>query len=422
MKATDIIIYYLAAMVGALHFKKSWGEYGLNIFLSLLVALLFAWFLPLDVFADFNQDFEKFKSNARHWAPIHCTTLSDPSYDQRLAATYYDAEKVYDYLSRLLPDLHDQMIACRNQAGLVYGGSYVRPNNGNVPGYWNFSQGLSLTDPPAVQMLSLNAAYARPTNEDIFNNTELSREVAYALTSYLSAEALGYGDNALRVSRLDASLNHLNLWTNHSSSVPFVRPFMQSLTAKGVIRNNETHPDSRILPAIKAAFDKTWNEMWVPASWAFRYTDRDVPSGGTEPSPDLNLLIAPVYAWLYAQTGEVGYRDKFDAIFFGGVNYAFLGNAKQFNQNYWNMEEAITNRNSGSPTPLPTPTPTATRTATPIPTNTPTPGITPTRTPTAIPTQVACPDCPPRCPEKVKNRANGKVMNFVGEASLCQYR
>jgi hypothetical protein len=66
------------------------------------------------------------------------------------------------------------------------------------------------------------------------------------------------------------------------------------------------------------------------------YTDRIAPdgSGGTDPAPDLNLLIAPAYAWMYRQTADVTYRQQGDEIFTGGVRNATLTEDKQFNQNY----------------------------------------------------------------------------------------
>jgi hypothetical protein len=80
--------------------------------------------------------------------------------------------------------------------------------------------------------------------------------------------------------------------------------------------------------------DWLWDNVWVANAEAFRYTDRLVNPGDLDPAPDLNLLIAPTYAWLYYQTGDVKFRDRGDAIFAGGVKYAWLANGKQFNQNY----------------------------------------------------------------------------------------
>ena len=55
--------------------------------------------------------------------------------------------------------------------------------------------------------------------------------------------------------------------------------------------------------------------LWLADAGAFKYTDRNVPSGDQRPSPDLNMLIAPAYAWLYAQTHEAKWRDRYDTIF-----------------------------------------------------------------------------------------------------------
>jgi hypothetical protein len=56
-------------------------------------------------------------------------------------------------------------------------------------------------------------------------------------------------------------------------------------------------------------------------------------------APDLNLLIAPAYAWLYSRTGDTTYRDRGDQIFAGGVKGAWLDGSKVFNQNYmWSFD------------------------------------------------------------------------------------
>ena len=90
---------------------------------------------------------------------------------------------------------------------------------------------------------------------------------------------------------------------------------------------------------LERAANDIWDNLWLPSSEAFKYTDRATSTGGMEPAPDLNLLIAPVFAWLYHQTGNDIHRQRADAIFAGGVKHAYLVNAKQFNQNYrWSFE------------------------------------------------------------------------------------
>jgi hypothetical protein len=59
-----------------------------------------------------------------------------------------------------------------------------------------------------------------------------------------------------------------------------------------------------------------------------------VPFPAAAGAPDLNMLIAPAYAWYYKYSGNTTYRDEGDQAFAGGVAGAYLGGAKQFDQNY----------------------------------------------------------------------------------------
>ena len=51
-------------------------------------------------------------------------------------------------------------------------------------------------------------------------------------------------------------------------------------------------------------------------------------------APTLNLLIAPIYAWVAGRTGNLRLLDQGDRIFAGGVKHANLEGGKHFNQNY----------------------------------------------------------------------------------------
>src|SRR4029077_20628322 len=101
--------------------------------------------------------------------------------------------------------------------------------------------------------------------------------------------------------------------------------------------------DTRVLPSVKAAMDFLWNNAWVPADQSFWYEnavpDPSIAFPPAPGSPDLNLLIATAYAWLYRQTGDATYRDRGDQVFAGGVLGAWLGGGKQFDQSYkWSFE------------------------------------------------------------------------------------
>jgi hypothetical protein len=115
-----------------------------------------------------------------------------------------------------------------------------------------------------------------------------------------------------------------------------MRPFMVGLTMQALIQAYQATHDSRIPPAIATALQGLSTRAWIPSQQAFMYTDRVAPdgSGGTDPAPDLNLLIAPAYARMYRQSGDMTYRQQGDQTFAGGVRNATLDEAKQFNQNY----------------------------------------------------------------------------------------
>src|SRR5262249_9781040 len=101
--------------------------------------------------------------------------------------------------------------------------------------------------------------------------------------------------------------------------------------------------DSRIPVAVKIAMDWLWANAWNASGQAFwygLYGPAIGPFQTTSNAPDLNLLIAPAFAWLYKQTGDTTYRDRADAIFAGGVTQACPScDGKHFNQQYrWSFD------------------------------------------------------------------------------------
>ena len=82
-----------------------------------------------------------------------------------------------------------------------------------------------------------------------------------------------------------------------------------------------------------------WANEWDESAQAFQYIDK-MPtsgpfSGDTDaPAPDLNMIIAPTYSWLFKMTGEQHYLDKARAIAQGAIENNWLDGGKQFNQQY----------------------------------------------------------------------------------------
>jgi hypothetical protein len=272
----------------------------------------------------------------------HTEALRTLSGLEAVQATYYDAERVYYQIAQYTGD--NSWIDAAQGAERVYRDQYVQPGNGVVPGYWNFTRGLlmdyqrtgDVISKNAVILLSRNASYSTEITPLQWTvGVASSREVAYTIMGYLNAEAVGEPRRAKLGDLVTQAIGHLDQWFV-SKTAPYLQPFMAGLTMQALIQYDAVvGGDPRILPAIKTAVDSLWANNWLPGSEAFQYVDRVVAGvGDPTPAPDLNMLIAPASAWIYAKTGDAAYQAKADAMFAGDVKYAYLDGAKQFNQSY----------------------------------------------------------------------------------------
>jgi hypothetical protein len=307
---------------------------------------------PIDVTA-WEADLETYGSAA-------CAGFDEPTatFDQLLGATYYDATNVYLQAAEYTGDA--KWSACADKAIAVYRDQYVLANGGSVPGYWNFTNGLTrhalATGDPiseqAVFELALNAAYSTDiTPLEWLQSATRSREAAYAIRAHLNAEKLGATPRPRTAELVDAALGHIDKWfiskthRNPADSDPpgaqgmyYIQPFMVGLTTEALIMWEEKTGDERVIPAIQVALDWLWENAWVEENQAFWYenwvADPSEPFPAKDGAPDLNQLIAPAYAWLYRKTCDPVLLERVDKIFAGGVAGAWLSGAKQFNQNY----------------------------------------------------------------------------------------
>jgi hypothetical protein len=190
-----------------------------------------------------------------------------------------------------------------------------------------------------------------------FIPTSASRETAYAILAKLDAEKLGSATSPRLVPLVNIALGHIDQWfVSKTSRCPeggcpaaatgqyYIQPFMVGLTMRALIVYHEKSGDPRIPPAVKAAADWLWANAWMSSGQTFWYENWVADPSQTFPAQggaaDLNLLIAPAYAWLYRQTGDATYQSRGDQLFSGGVlNAATLGSGKQFDQNYiWSFD------------------------------------------------------------------------------------
>jgi hypothetical protein len=272
----------------------------------------------------------------------HCTTLlaGREDFDHRLAGTYYDAEWVYQQIGDYTGDPY--WARCAEAAEKIYRDEYVFKNEGRVPGYWNFTHGLTEDyirtkderSKRGVGLLARSAAFAADTTPlTETQSSQMSREVAYAIMAYLNAERVGEPRRTRLPLLVSQALGHIQQWFV-TKNAPQLKTFMVGLTAHALISYYEKTKDARILPALRTALDGLWAQMWDQQHQAFRYANTSEDKSELDPAADLNLLVAPAYEWLYRKTGDRTLRDRGDAIFAGGVRQAYLQNPKQFNQNY----------------------------------------------------------------------------------------
>ena len=265
--------------------------------------------------------------------------------DPLLFATYYDAQRVFLQIADYTKD--KVWLAYAQHACEVYRDRYVLPNQGKIPGYWIFPHGLAMDferrgaakSRQAVLLISQFAAFAADTTPtDETKQPGLSREVAYNIMTLLKAEEVGARPRKRLNLLQEQALGHYDQWFI-SETAEYVQPFMAGLTAEALIGCYAKANDPKIVATIKAGLDWLWENAWLADAGAFRYCTKPIDEQGTDPASDLNLLIAPAYAWIYHKTGDKTYRDRADEIFAGGVRQAWLDAPKQFNQNYrWSFD------------------------------------------------------------------------------------
>ena len=178
-----------------------------------------------------------------------------------------------------------------------------------------------------------------------------SREMAFGLSVHIVAESVGLPRHqetshgfepgeTIFDENLAVVMGHFEQWFI-SDTAKFVYPFMVGLSAEALIDYYEVSHDPEVPWLLKLAADKmypnplTWDETSESMMIVEEYNG--VVTRG--PAPDLNMMIAPLYGWVFQQTGDVKYRNIGDRIFSSGVKRAYLDGGKQFTQNYrWSFK------------------------------------------------------------------------------------
>ena len=273
-----------------------------------------------------------------------------------------------------------------------YRDEYVLKYNGQIPGWRIFPRGLyedylrtgDVKSKDAVILMAKNAAYAY---RDVSPTASVwkpaySREVAYNIDSYLLAHKLAPDDPAFQKDDpyINVALSHLDQWIAWLANSPRTttcpncgddgfQPFMVGLTIKSLyyvyqnIKDSTRDVDQTVVANIKEKVPRILDLMWDEA-WGENHPEE---SGGAQAfyygstyrnyqnKEDLNLLIAPAYAFAWQLSGEDRFRTRADEIFASGVQKAsidYMG--KIFSQNYfWSDDYVKMRQTSVNTSPLP---------------------------------------------------------------------
>lgn len=316
--------------------------------------------------------------NGRKWGQFQ-NPNSGTGWATRFVNAYYDMlGTLYRIKAYTGSSEWDQYIEFAKHS---YRNEFYRPDNYHSNGYYRFPHGL-LADFQAggdttiedIRMVRDNMAFSLlvefEQSEYLGQSQHMSREMAYALAAHVCAERAGETRDEARVSAFVGWMaNHLHEWYSNTFSTPgqsFFQPFMFALTAKSLIEfyeweiENGRDPNAywptvnwtEMLDGIASVALWMFNEaavregpsagqrMWAGDQHGFRYADREYEEGAGVVYPGLNLLIAPVYAWLYKETTNLDYANIGDLLFNEGVTYGSPDwSGKAFNQNYfWSFD------------------------------------------------------------------------------------
>ncbi|MBP9773157.1 MAG: S-layer homology domain-containing protein [Candidatus Peribacteraceae bacterium] len=277
------------------------------------------------------------ESNMKKYGTKHCNqSLINLQGTWDGSVWFYDGIRVYYQMAEYLKD-PVWATTCAQYVKAVYR-SHVFVNNGAIQGYRVFTRGLLLDwqktgDADSLNAVNLLAKNGARGNTALSSNINefYSREAAYAIDAKMDNETAGFGAMPLLADQVTSALGHLDQWFQ-TGNYYRIAPFMFALTTNALMDYEKKTGDLRILPGIQRGADYIWANMW--RGTGFCYQDFQDHTSCTTAAPDLNLLIAPTYCWLYEKTGDPKYLTQGDQIFAAGVQYAWLDQGKPFSQNY----------------------------------------------------------------------------------------
>ena len=256
-------------------------------------------------------------------------------------AWYYDGGRVYLQIADYRPKDYERWARCAAlilepyrdyfDAGKSLGGWRLFPY-GLAMNYWRTGDEGSKQ---AVTAMATRSPYVPTGGEPDYR---LTRETAYVIDVWVAAEELGAPRNPLLLRSIDFALGHLDQFEAGDE----VHTFMAGLCLEALINYYEMtvtqgKPDHRIPAAVKTALDFMWDGGPVDKrNYGLIYDHFSVPANS---STELNLLVAPAYAWYWSKTGDNTYLERGDLLFEHALDSPIDYSGKIFSQNYkWSFD------------------------------------------------------------------------------------
>ena len=302
--------------------------------------------------------------------PNDTANLTPVGVSTTYGAWFYDGVLAYWNVQNLLND-GANWEQCRANVKQVYRDGYVLPKGGaGIFEFMMFTEGYYLDyfntkEPADVTLINDLASHMlAPYHGVLVDVSYDQRETVYAMKNAIYASKLSQNSPIIlknttafwRDYMLDHVLGHVDQICL-SQNAQYFESFMVGLEAEGLVQYYDlVNRDPRIPPAIKCLADYMYSSVYNTVTsdqGSFPYdkwrmlTDLGYSNGGSC-MINLNMLIVPMYAWVFMNTGLTQYQTEGDEIWSHGVLFdgcqgglaANLtgpkGNAgKQFSQQYY---------------------------------------------------------------------------------------
>jgi uncharacterized protein (TIGR03382 family) len=252
---------------------------------------------------------------------------NDWAYDLTYCTARNDGAWVYHQIADYTQDA--TLADCAKNVVTVYRDKYLGGSGGGSGSGYIYPLGLRedfLRNQDAKSKAALQKLIDTTivTSESWYSNyipIHDTRGVAQAIASYMAAEAMGQPRHRNLTTYVDLLLGQLE-------QLGVAGQKMQAedvaYAAHTLISWDKAKPDPRVAVVLQGAADWLWENARVEPAPPWGEAIRFNISNATVADPPTNLLVAPLFAWLYVQTGEVRFRDRGDTLFASGIQRTAL--------------------------------------------------------------------------------------------------